>query len=34
MHLITRNLQEVLRPEVITDILKSGRDVKIYWGEE
>ena len=30
--LITRNLQEVLRPEVITEILERGDDVKVYWG--
>ncbi|XP_041980399.1 tyrosine--tRNA ligase, cytoplasmic [Aricia agestis] len=30
-HLITRNLQEVLGDETLTEILKQ-RDLKIYWG--
>ena len=30
-HLITRNLQEVLGDEKITEIL-SKRDLKLYWG--
>lgn len=30
-HLITRNLQEVLGEEKITEIL-SKRDLKLYWG--
>ena len=32
--LITSNLQEVLKPEIIKDILeKEKRPVKIYWGK-
>lgn len=30
--LITENLQEVIRPQVIHDILAEGRPLKIYWG--
>lgn len=30
-HLITRNLQEVLGEEKITEIL-AKRDLKLYWG--
>lgn len=30
--LITRNLSEVLGREKLSEILKSGRDVRIYWG--
>ncbi|KKK13125.1 tyrosyl-tRNA synthetase [Aspergillus ochraceoroseus] len=30
--LITENLEEVLNPELIQDILKEGRNPKVYWG--
>lgn len=30
--LITENLQEVIRPQVIHDVLAEGRPLKIYWG--
>ena len=30
--LITENLQEVIRPEVIHDVFAEGRPLKIYWG--
>lgn len=31
--LIVRNLDEVLNPELIENILAEGRDPKVYWGE-
>lgn len=31
--LITENLQEVIRPQVIHDVLAEGRPLKIYWGK-
>lgn len=32
--LITENLQEVLKPEIIEDvILKQNRPLRIYWGK-
>lgn len=30
--LITENLQEVIRPQIIHDVLAEGRPLKIYWG--
>jgi len=33
LELITRNLQEVLKENIITDVLeKEQRPLKIYWG--
>lgn len=29
---ITKNLQEVLNPQIIKDVLKEGRPLKLYWG--
>ena len=30
--LITQNLQEVLNPEIIEDVLRQDRPLCIYWG--
>ena len=31
--LITQNLQEVLRPDIVEDVIvKQNRPLKIYWG--
>lgn len=31
--LIKQNLQEVLKPEILEDVIvKQGRPLKIYWG--
>lgn len=31
--LITENLAEVIRPQLIHDVLAEGRPLKIYWGK-
>jgi tyrosyl-tRNA synthetase len=31
--LINENLAEVLNPEILEDIIKDGRNPKIYWGK-
>lgn len=31
--LITENLAEVIRPQLIHDVLAEGRPLKVYWGK-
>lgn len=31
--LITENLAEVIRPQLIHDVLAEGRPLKLYWGK-
>lgn len=32
--LITENLAEVIRPQLIHDVLAEGRPLKVYWGKD